>query len=169
MARTVRTVIRETVEVARIPDASEDFVGDQVPRVPTLDTVWDSGTTSDKADLVASDYALSIAATTTVDLDLASLAKGPEGSTVAFAEIRAILIRARSTNGDNVRMEPGSSNGWTALGSSLQLELVPGAYFRLYAPVDGELPVSGSDKVLSFENLDSSAAIIDITILGTSA
>lgn len=169
MARTLRTVIRETIEVARIADASEDFIGDQVPRIPALDTVWDSGTTADKADLVAADFALSIAGSATADLDLDSLDKGPEGSTVSFAEVRAIIIRARSTNGDNVRLEPGASNGWTALGASLQYELPPGSYFRHYCGTDGALPVGASDKVLSIENLDASAAIVDITILGVSA
>ena len=170
MARTLRTIVRETISINRVPDSTEDFTGDQVPRVPILDVVWESGTSAGQADLVAADFALSIAASTTVDLDLNALAKGPEGGTVAFVEVRGIIIRARATNGANVRLEPGSANGWTALGASLQYELPEGSYFRHFCGTDGALPVSGSDKVLSIENLDAAAAaLVDICIIGTSA
>lgn len=165
--QTVRVV--EVIDVRRSPDATEDFQGDQIPFVPLATLFWADGTGDNQSDLVASDYALSITGSGSVDLDLDALARGPGGATVSFAEVRAVLVRARDTNGDAVRLEPGSSNGWTALGASLQLDLPPGLFLRIYSPVDGSLPVGASDKVLTLANQGSSAALVDICIIGVSA
>lgn len=170
MARTQQVTVRETISVRRIADASEDFMGDQVPLIPSLDVAWGSGTGDNQSDLVAADVGLSIAAGATESLDLAALAKGPEGSTVAFAEIRAILIRTPTTNGSTVTLSPNATNGWTGLGAALEIEVPAGAYMRLYTPVDGSAPVSASDKVLDITNDDgAAAATVDICIIGTSA
>lgn len=171
MAYTQRVTLRETIDVRRTPDGAEDFQGDQVPRVPVLDAVWEDGTTAAESDLVAADYALAIAGSATVSLDLDSLAKGPAGGTVSFAEIRGIAIRARDSNGGTVTLSPNGTNGWTALGSSFSLDLPRGGYFRLWSPRDGALPVGASDKVLDLTNNHAGPgnAIVDILIIGTSA
>lgn len=170
MARQQVVEFREVLDIRRVPDTTEDFIGDEKPRTPTIDERWQSGTDANESDLVANDFALSIAASGTESFDLNSLAKGPGGATVVFAEIRAIFIRARSTNGSTVTVDPNASNGWTALGASFSLSLPAGMLVRLWSPADGSLPVSGSDKVLDFTNDDgAAAAIIDVTIIGVSA
>lgn len=169
MARSQQVTIRETITIRRVPDSDEDFLGDQVAYVPAMDLSWADGTSTGESDLTACDVGLSISGSGTASLDLNALAKGPGGATVAFAEVRAILIRVPSTNGDDITVSPNVTNGWTALGSSLSIDIQPGTYFRYVCPTDGRLPVSASDKVLDFANNSGSAVTLDICILGVSA
>lgn len=166
----VRMSVREVIDVRRIPASTEDNQGAYVAQVPTLDVLWPDGSDANEIDDFKADFAVSIGASSTASLDLSALTNGPDGGTVNLAEVRAILLRARSTNGDAIRLKPNASNGWTALGASLQIEIPPGGYFRLYCGVDGGLPVSGTDKVLDMENLNGAAAgVVDVLIAGVSA
>lgn len=165
----VRFSYREVIDIRRIPGSTEDNQAPYVGLVPMLDELWPDGTDANEADDFWVNYAQPLTGSGTVSLDLANLSNGPDGGAVTFAEVRAILIRARSTNGDAVRLKPNASNGWTALGSSLQVEIPAGGYFRLACGVDGALPVGASDKVLDLENLSGSAAVVDVLIVGTSA
>lgn len=167
MPRTQRTEIRETIHVRQIPGSADDYQGDYRANVPVLDVAWSDGTGDAEADVFYSNYGVSIAGGGSLSLDLASLSGGPDGAAVVFADVRAILVRARAANADTVTLAPHMTNGWTALGSNFELELQPGAYLRLYHDQDGGWPVSAMDKVLEITNDHAmTAAVVDIVIIG---
>jgi hypothetical protein len=165
----VRFSYREVLDIRRIPASTEDNQAPYVGLHPLLDVLWPDGTDANEADDFWVNYAQPIAGSGTATLDLKSLSGGPDGGSVDFAEVRAILIRARSTNGDAIRVSPHSSNGWDGLGSSFEIEIPPGGFFRVFCGVDGALPVASNTKSIDLDNLHSGAAVVDVLIVGTSA
>lgn len=157
----------EEVSAKKLPDSSEDNAGQLIANYPGMDVLWGNGAGDDQSNAYWCKIARTIASATNDDLDLRSLAAGPGGVTVTFAEIRAIHILMRAANTTTVTMQPGAADPWTALGASLLLPLEPGSRLTLINPLDGTWPVTITDKVLRLANSAGAIATYDILLVGT--
>src|SRR5690242_5351636 len=96
-----------------------------------------TGTGSGQADMQWSDER-TLAASASEDLDLAGSLTGPVGSTLTFARIKGILIKAKSTNTNNVVVSSPASNAAPLFGGTTgSISLAPGEIFAWFAPVGG--------------------------------
>lgn len=160
---------KERLQALFEPGTADNALGKLVANFPELDLVWGDGTTADKINGWWCDTERSVNASSNDDLDLTSLpaAGSPDGAALTLAEVRAIFIFADDDNVSMLTMQPGASNGWTALGASLQLQVEAGAKHRLLCGKDGAWPISGTDKVLRIANGSGGTANYGILILGT--
>ena len=152
------------------PSASGDFTSGGSVAVLT-DVYLSNGTGSNQADRVAYDDR-TLGASASEDLDLQTLTATSTGAAVGLVELRSITLKAGASNGANLTVGPGSSNGLLSLFAdpSDKIKLAPGATLTLVAPSDGAYPVSGTNKVLSVSNTDaSSSSSYSILLIGTSA
>jgi hypothetical protein len=132
-----------------------------------------SGTTADSVDLMhVKTY--SFAASTAQTLDLTSLTD-VYGGAVAFARVRAIEIKVKSTtDGATLTLSPGASNGWTNfLGTSSTLILQAStssndAGFVVTAPNTTGWVVDSTHKTLTLTP-SAHAYDVDVQIMGASA
>jgi hypothetical protein len=170
MSISTRMTWREVLSGLYIPDPTDNFGGAFAMSHPLLDILWPYGTSANQFDRFWCDVGRTIASNTNDDLDLNALAAAasPSGAAVSLAEVRAILLYWRSANTTNATLQPGASNGWTALGASFLKTIKPGTYERMICGVDGAYPVGGSDKVLRIANSTGATATYDILIVGTS-
>lgn len=171
MANTQRFRYKEQLEVSQTPASSDNSLGRVLANFPELDLTWGSGTTGSKSDLYWCDAERELASGASEDLDLTALAAAgsPTGAAVNMAEVRALFVYAYSTNTTTLTMDPGASNGWTALGAAWSLDLEAEVKVRLLTPKDGAWPVAADNKVLSFTNSSGAAAKYGILIVGVSA
>jgi len=142
--------------------------------------VLTTGTTSDKADRL---YRKRRSATTTGEtLDLTALASDPFGNTLAFTEVRGILIVNRSsTVAEYLLVGGAATNAWLGfLNDVTDLARVHAStvnadstiknhgYAFFTSPADGQMAVSASNKDLKVKSASGTVAY-DIYIWGTSA
>lgn len=132
-----------------------------------------SGTAADAVDLMYVNT-LSFAASTAQTLDLKVLTD-LYGAAVAFARVRAISLKFRSTtDGATLTLAPGASNGWTALlgtGSTLILQASTStndAGLTVTAPNTTGWVVDSTHKALTLTP-SAHAFSVDIQIVGASA
>lgn len=162
-----RVKIKDTVNV--LQTLSGDHSGSITAAWPELDEFWPDGTTGSESDEYWCDIGRTVLTGANADLDLTSLADGPNGATIVFAEVRAVFVRNRSTNTTKLTiLGSGATNPWTAWGAAT-LDVVIGSTFRYVSPVDGSLAVSGSSKVIRITNAAGATNTFDILIIGTSA
>lgn len=172
MAITVRTTLRSVFRA--VFSGGGDYEAGPGVSGDNDDRLIGSGTGSYQADRVAKQEAVPLAGSGGVDVDLQTLT-GPDGASIGAAEIVWMEISAPSTNPGNLRVSPSSSNGWTAFLSSSgstdtpRIDIPPGAKIRIYGPVDGSYPVTGSDKSIRIDNTDAAAAAYTLTVLARSA
>lgn len=131
-----------------------------------------SGTGSNQFDRMYSDN-VSIAASSNLDLDLRGGLTDPFGATLNIVELRAILIRSRSTNLNNLGIGGTVTNQLTGIFSdaSDQLILRPGEVFFKGIFPDGAVTLTaGTADLLRLTNLAGTNTIsVDVLIFGTSA
>lgn len=128
-----------------------------------------SGTSADQADRVYHAQP-TIAASGTLDVDLKT-ALDPYGVAIALVEVVTIDIRVPA-GGGALRLQPGASNGWTALldGTSPTLDLPAGSRLVLHCPANPAWAVGAADKVLTLVETGGSLAVQpEIIITGRSA
>lgn len=130
-----------------------------------------TGTGSSQADLLFTDTR-TVAASGTDALDLAGGLTDAYGTTLAFVELRAILVVASSANTNNVRVNRPASNGvpiFLAAGDGI--DVPPGGTFMWASPLDGKVTVTaGTGDLLNIDNSSSGTGVnYDVVILGVSA
>ena len=92
-----------------------------------------SGTGDNQADQVyAVAHSLAASASATIDLN-GSADQDVNGNDLAFGNVRELIFRAPSTNGDAIRVAPGDTNPFAAWigGTTPYIDVFPGAEFRL--------------------------------------
>lgn len=129
-----------------------------------------SGTGSNQADLIFSDTR-TVAASGTDALDLAGSLTGSFGSTLTFAKIKLVVVRAASGNTNNVRVNRPSSNGVPLfLAASDGIDVLPGGLFCWCAPGAGVTVTAGTGDLLNIDNSSSGTSVTyDVVLIGTSA
>lgn len=97
-------------------------------------------------------------------VDLTNLTRtGLPTVTLSGLKIRAMHIKAASTNTSLVTAVPGASNGYAALG--LGLSLAPGGEVLIHNP--SSAAVSGSLKTIDLASADADASVDIVIVAGT--
>jgi len=130
-----------------------------------------SGTGLNAADMMWSDRR-TLAASATEDLDLAASLTGAFGTTLTFARIKYLLVKALSTNTNNVNVTRPASNGvplFLAAGDGVPV--LPGGFFEWLAPNAAGIAVTAATgDLITFTNSSSGTSMIyDVVIIGASA
>ena len=131
-------------------------------------TSLSNGTGSNQANMVFSDTR-SLTASASENLDLAGGLTSALGATITFTKIKAIWIKAASTNTGAIEVGEGIANAFVGpfQASSVGVAIPPGGELLLTAPVDGWTVTAGTGDLLKVENLVAAAASYDIVLLGT--
>lgn len=156
-----RFTLDETISLYRTSPSSP--YGGRAVVVPEESFRWPDGTGEGEADEAWARADGTIADSADVDVDLAALTQGPEGSSVQLAEVRWLRI----VTDQPLTLTPSAADGWTALGASASV-LIPAGTTTIRAG-DGGLPVSGSDKSVNLANGSGSEATYTLVLVGTSA
>ena len=169
----LRTVFRELFQVSQdnLGDNYDGTVAPDAGAVGALDEVWASGTGPSQADLFWAEAEIAPTAGVPVDLDLRALANGPRGSTVLFADVRAVLIRLSedSTATDATFGVVAPATPWIgAWGAAFEMILGAGDRFRWFSRRDGAGATAVGSKLIRFEH-SAGTAKWKILIVGTSA
>jgi hypothetical protein len=112
----------------------------------------------------------SLNASSNEDLDLAASLANGLGSTITFGAVKALYVKAASTNGSTLTVKCPASNGVTgwvvAAGDGVKLR--PGGILLLVAPdATGYAVTAGTGDLINIVNDDSGAAAsYDIAIIG---
>jgi hypothetical protein len=132
-----------------------------------------SGTGAGQVDMVFTDTR-TLSASATEDLDLAGSLTGALGTTLTFARIKAIYVKAAAGNTNNVQVTRPASNGvpWLlAAGDGIALR--PGA-FVLWGSgstdASGVAVTAGTGDLVTFTNSGGTTGVdYTVVILGCSA
>lgn len=130
-----------------------------------------SGTGLNQADMVWSDRR-TVAASATDSLDLAGVLVGAFGTTLTFARIKAVLVKAASANTNNVVVTRPAANGvplFSAAGDALPV--LPNGVFLWVAPTAAGIAVTaGTGDLVDIVNSGAGTSVTyDIVIIGASA
>ena len=130
-----------------------------------------SGTGAGAADMQWSDRR-TLSASATEDLDLAGSLTGPLGSTLTFARIKAIYVKAAAGNTNSVQVTRPASNGaplFMAAGDGISL--AAGERFAWWSPTAaGKVVTAATGDLLTFTNSAGTTSVTyDIVIIGASA
>jgi hypothetical protein len=131
----------------------------------------ESGTGLGAADMQWSDTR-TLAASATEDLDLAGSLTGPLGTTLTFARIKAVLVKALAANTNDVNVTRPASNGAPLfLAASDGLAVKPGGLFLWVAPnAAGAAVTAATGDLLTLTNSSSGTPVTySIIVIGASA
>jgi hypothetical protein len=148
-----------------------DLVTVDSPLAYTSQTDLISGTGAGAADMQWSDT-ITLAASGTADLDLAGSLTGPFGSTLAFARIKGLLVKASAGNTNNVNITKPASNGVPLfLGTTGGVPVKPGGLFLWVAPdATGIAVTATTGDLITFTNSGGTTGVTyDVVIIGASA
>jgi hypothetical protein len=136
---------------------------------PATPTELPQGTAAGQADIVFCDTR-SLATNTSESLDLAGGVTDVFGVTRTFVKVKALRIKAASTNTTTLVIGNGTNPFVGPFGSgSHTLSLAPGAEILLSNPVDGWTVTAGTGDILKITNPAGATASFDLDIAGTSA
>mgnify|MGYP001594440543 CR=1 FL=1 len=111
-----------------------------------------------------------LTASASENLDLAGSLTNGFGVTLTFTAIKAMLVRAKSTNTNNVQVGGAASNAWaTWVGNSTDIVSVkPGGTLLIIAPdATGFAVTAGTGDILTIANSAGSTSVIyEIILLG---
>lgn len=129
-----------------------------------------SGTGSNQADRIWSDTR-TLAASATEDLDLAGSLTGALGTTLTFATLKGIIVKAASGNTNNVVISRPAANGVPVFeAASDAVAVKPGGVFVWLAPATGVTVTAGTGDLITFTNSAAGTSVsYDVVFLGTSA
>lgn len=127
-----------------------------------------NGTGADQANMIFTDTR-TLAASTTEDLDLAGGLTDVFGTTITFTKIKGIIIKASSSNTNNV-VVGGDANGlvnWVGAANDI-INVRPGGMFCIMAPDATAYAVTGSTgDILQVANSSSGSSVTyDIILIG---
>lgn len=158
-----------TASVKAVETASADLAQPAAPAELTVKHSLSNGSGANQAAKIFSD-SRSVALSSNEDLDLAAVLTSAFGAPITFATIKAIMIRARATNTNNVVVGPAAANGF--LGpfgdASDRLSIKPGGVLLVTAPGTGWTVTGGTGDLLNVANSGAGSAVeYDIVIVGT--
>jgi hypothetical protein len=130
-----------------------------------------TGTGANQSDMQWSDRR-NLSASGTEDLDLAGSLTGPLGTTLTFARIKAVIIKADAANSNAVQVTRPASNGaplFMAAGDGISL--AAGETFAWFSPTAaGKVVTAATGDLLTITNSAGSSGInYEIIVLGASA
>lgn len=129
-----------------------------------------SGTTVGKADKLFSDTR-TLAASATVNLDLAGALTDPFGATVSFGHVSAIYIKAAATNTNSVCIGGAGSNAFLGpfADATDVVCIKPGGVFMMVEPGAGWAVTAATADLLKTANSGSGTSVsFDVVIIGKS-
>ena len=164
LSTTIDAAIKYRVSAApNLGDAVSNYDG-----FPIL--TLDNGTGSNQADVVFSETR-TLAASATFDLDLNGSLVNPLKDAAVFLKVKAIAIKARAANTNNVVLGAAAANGFVGpFGASTHtVSIPPGGEMVLVAPVSGWTVTPATGDLLRTANSGAGTAVTyDIVIIGTS-
>jgi hypothetical protein len=130
---------------------------------------FQNGTGANQANMVWHDTR-TLAASGTEDLDLAGVLTNMFGVAVVFTKIKAVIVKARAENTNNVTVARAAANGaplFMAAGDGVSL--VPGGMFCVVAPnVAGIAVTAGTGDLLTVTNAAAGTPVTyDVIVVGT--
>ncbi|MBD3847105.1 hypothetical protein IED13_15455 [Bosea sp. SSUT16] len=161
----------ETVIVASlkaIETSNLDLAQGRAPIELEVRHAFGSGSGANQASNAFSD-SRTLAASGSENIDLAGALTTIFGVVLNFASVKAILIRARATNVNNVAVGPAASNGFLGpfADASDRVVIKPGGVFLVTAPAAGWPVTAGTGDLLTVTNLGAGSAVdYDIVIIG---
>lgn len=129
------------------------------------------GTASAECDLVYADSD-TIAASSSVNLDLAGSLLTPLGTACVFVKVKAIMVIADAANTNDVVVGGADSNGFLGPfgGATHTAAIKPGGCLVIAAPSGGWTVTAGTGDILKIANSSSGTGVnYSIVILGASA
>jgi len=162
---------RIKVEIDSALTSALDLVTVASPIDFTTEIDLATGTGLGQADMQWSDRR-TLAASATENLDLAGSLTGPFGTTLTFARIKAIYVKAASTNTNDVQVtRDGSAGAPLFLAASDGLAVKPGGLFLWVAPNAAGVAVTATtgDLLVVTNSAGSTEVVYDIVIIGASA
>jgi len=130
-----------------------------------------NGTSTDQADLIFRDQR-SLALSTSENLDLAGSLTDAYGSTITFAKVKLIYVKAKSTNGGNIIVGGAAANTFVGpfADATDKVKVPAGGMYQVADAGTGWTVTAGTGDILKVENDDAAdAGVYDIIIIGTSA
>ena len=158
-----------TAAIKAIETSPQDLAAASAPAALEVKINLTDGAGANQASKIFSDSRV-LAASASESLDLAGGLTSALGATLTFATVKAILIRAKSTNANNVVIGPAASNGFLGpfADASDRVAIKPGGYFSVAAPGTGWTVTAGTGDLLSVANSGSGTEVgYDIIIVGT--
>lgn len=149
-----------------------EFGTSKLPITIGSDTSLSSGTAAGSADTVYAEEAYSIAASGSQNFDLSGSLTDPLGGAAVFVKVDAIVVKAASTNTNNVLLGGAASNGFVGPFADATdiLAIKPGGQVTLYAGSAGWGVTAGTGDILKVANSGSGTAVVfDMVIIGRSA
>lgn len=147
-----------------------DLVTAQAPLSYTHSHDLANGSGANQADKIFTD-SRQLAASATENIDLAGVLVDALGATLAFTKIKALLIRAKSTNVNDVLVGGAATNGFIAwVGAATDVVKVkPNGMLLVTAPdVNGLAVTAGTADLLKIANSGAGSAVdYDIVVIGT--
>lgn len=150
---------------------SVDLGDASFPLAEVFEMALASGTGAGCADVLFTDTR-TLSASATENLDLAAALSDVYGTTLTYAELRAIVITAATGNTNDVQVTRPASNGVPLfLAASDGIPVPPGGIFLWGCPADGKITVTASTgDLLTVTNSSSGTSVTySVTIFGTSA
>lgn len=150
--------------------AALDLVTASVPLSKDYVNRLATGVASGQADKIFHDQR-TLAASGTENLDLAGSLVDAFGATITFVKLKAIIVKAASTNVNNVNVIREGTNGaplFLALADGIPV--LPDGIFAWVAPGAGITVTAGTGDLLTFTNSGAGTSVTyDIVLVGTSA
>ncbi len=130
-----------------------------------------NGVLANQADLIFSDTR-TIAPSGTDSLDLAGVLVDALGTTLTFARIKAVYVKAAAANANDVVVSRPATNGVPLFAAASDaINVNPGGLFLWASPSATAVPVTaGTGDLLSIANSGAGTSVTyDIVIIGASA
>lgn len=131
-----------------------------------------SGVGANQADKIFADNR-TIAASSNDDIDLAGVLVDALGSTITFARLRGLFVKASAANTNTLVMGGGASNPITTIlgGTTPTLTIRPGGWLGLMAPdATGYVVTATTADILRFTNGGAGSSVsYDLILVGASA
>jgi hypothetical protein len=135
------------------------------------EVTFSPGTGANQADKLFLDTR-TISASSSENLDLAGSLTDPNGATLTFATVKAILVLAAAANTNNVVVGGAASNGFVGpFGDATDtIAVKPGGAFLWVAPATGATVTASTGDILKVANSSSGSSVsYSVAIIGTSA
>ncbi|RYE84282.1 MAG: hypothetical protein EOP19_11920, partial [Hyphomicrobiales bacterium] len=142
-----------TAAIKAVETGAADLAQPSAPAELSVRHSFANGSGANQASKLFSD-SRTLAASGSEDLDLAGVLAGALGGTITFASVKAIMIRAKATNANNVVVGPAASNGFLGpFGDAAdRIAIRPGGVFLITAPAAGWAVTSGTGDLLAVAN-----------------
>jgi hypothetical protein len=140
------------------------------PFTLAVSAAFTDGVASGMADRMFSD-SRTLAASATEDLDLAGSLTDAFGAVLTFAKLKLVMIKASSSNTNDVVLSRPASNGvplFAAAGDSIAIK--PGGVFFWYVPGAGVTVTAATGDLMTLTNSAGGTGVdYDVVLMGTSA